>query len=83
MTVDRAALSELLLPRVMHLSLHSIDRQTKVLSSELLHALTVYTIGWSAQQHETTQQKNPVSKLYKKLFPAILRLACDVEQVIS
>lgn len=63
----------------MELSLQSADRKTKVAACELLHSITVYVIGRCAQQDKETQPK--VTGLYERLFPAILRLACDVEQV--
>ncbi|KAL8588519.1 hypothetical protein ACOMHN_043868 [Nucella lapillus] len=69
------------LPRVLDVARQCSDRQTKVAACELLHSLTLYTLGRSAQQPGDTQRRHPMDGLYRKLFPALLALACDVEQV--
>ncbi|KAK7506702.1 hypothetical protein BaRGS_00002177 [Batillaria attramentaria] len=69
------------LPRVVELATKSSERQTKVAACELLHSLTLYTLGRSAQQPGEQQRRHPMDRLYRKLFPALLSLACDVEQV--
>ncbi|XP_070581112.1 DNA-dependent protein kinase catalytic subunit-like [Ptychodera flava] len=69
------------LPRVVELATTSSDRQTKVAACELLHSLVLYMIGRGAQQPDTKQAKAPMEKLYKKVLPVLLQLACDVEQV--
>ncbi|CAM6110405.1 unnamed protein product [Calypogeia fissa] len=74
-----------LLPRVVELALSSSDRRTKVTASELLQALCLIMLGNSAKG--PVRRKNESShsvrldKLYTRLFPAILRLAVDVEVV--
>eukprot|EP00731_Ephydatia_muelleri_P028747 Em0020g391a len=67
------------LPRVCELAVSSSDRQSKVVACELLHAMVLFMIGRSAQPLQA--QKNPMTKLYKKVFPYLLQLACDVERV--
>ncbi|XP_064405997.1 DNA-dependent protein kinase catalytic subunit-like isoform X2 [Halichondria panicea] len=67
------------LPRVCELATTSSDRQTKVAACELLHALVLYMIGKSAQP--VAQSKSPMTKLFRKVFPFLLQLACDVEKV--
>lgn len=61
----------------------SSDRQTKVAACELLHSLVLYTLGRGAQQPGETTQKFPMDKIYRRLFPVILQLACDVERVCN
>ncbi|XP_014836896.1 PREDICTED: DNA-dependent protein kinase catalytic subunit [Poecilia mexicana] len=69
------------LPRISELALSTSDRQTKVAACELLHSLVVYMVGKSAQMVEGENRLPPMYKLHKKLFPVLLRLACDVDQV--
>ncbi|XP_029384585.1 DNA-dependent protein kinase catalytic subunit isoform X2 [Echeneis naucrates] len=69
------------LPRISELALSTSDRQTKVAACELLHSLVVYMIGKSAQMVEGKNTLPPMYKLHKRLFPVLLRLACDVDQV--
>ncbi|XP_070783882.1 DNA-dependent protein kinase catalytic subunit [Enoplosus armatus] len=69
------------LPRVSELALSTSDRQTKVAACELLHSLVVYMVGKSAQMVEGENSLPPMYKLHKRLFPVLLRLACDVDQV--
>ncbi|XP_039982420.1 DNA-dependent protein kinase catalytic subunit isoform X2 [Xiphias gladius] len=69
------------LPRISELALSSSDRQTKVAACELLHSLVVYMVGKSAQMVEGKNSLPPMYKLHKRLFPVLLRLACDVDQV--
>ncbi|XP_078611933.1 DNA-dependent protein kinase catalytic subunit-like isoform X3 [Branchiostoma floridae x Branchiostoma japonicum] len=69
------------LPRICELATTSSDRQTKVAACELLHSLVLYMVGQGAQQPGETQAKNPMTRLYKKVFPVLMQLACDVEQV--
>lgn len=69
------------LPRISELALSTSDRQTKVAACELLHTLVIYMVGKSAQMAEGENSLPPMYKLHKKLFPVLLRLACDVDQV--
>ncbi|XP_048248370.1 DNA-dependent protein kinase catalytic subunit-like [Haliotis rufescens] len=69
------------LPHVVELATKSGDRQTKVAACELLHSLVLYTLGRGATLPGDKQKKMPMDRLYKKLFPTILQLACDVELV--
>ncbi|XP_029955282.1 DNA-dependent protein kinase catalytic subunit [Salarias fasciatus] len=69
------------LPRISELALSTSDRQTKVAACELLHSLVVYMVGKSAQMAEGEKSLPPMYKLHKRLFPVLLRLACDVDQV--
>ena len=69
------------LPRVIELALHSSDRQSKVCACELLHAITVYTIGYSSTLPDSVKKRSPHRKIYARLFHTMLRLGCDVEEV--
>ncbi|CAL1543153.1 unnamed protein product [Lymnaea stagnalis] len=69
------------LPQVVKLAQQSSDRQTKVAACELLHSLVLYALGRGAHLPGETQKKYPMERLYQKLFPSLLSLACDVEQV--
>lgn len=53
----------------------------QVAACELLHSLVVYMVGKSAQMVEGKNSLPPMYKLHKRLFPVLLRLACDVDQV--
>jgi DNA-dependent protein kinase catalytic subunit len=68
-----------LLPRVMFLAENSVDRQTKVASCELLHALFTAAIGFHSQSG-STNDKNYV-KLFESVFPCVFRLAVDGDTV--
>ncbi|KAF9135211.1 hypothetical protein BGW39_004143 [Mortierella sp. 14UC] len=72
-----------MLPRIVDLAEHSLNRQIKVASCELLHSLVILMIGSSAfrarSSHDT--KGSPFHRIYLKVFPALLRLAVDVDQV--
>ncbi|KAL4240201.1 hypothetical protein ACF0H5_000995 [Mactra antiquata] len=69
------------LPRVIELATTSSYRQTKVAACELFHSLVIYAVGQSTTQPGVDVQRVSMSPLFKHIFPAILKLACDVEQV--
>uniref|UniRef100_A0A8C5WDN6 DNA-dependent protein kinase catalytic subunit n=1 Tax=Leptobrachium leishanense TaxID=445787 RepID=A0A8C5WDN6_9ANUR len=69
------------LPRVTELALSASDRQTKVAACELLHSMVAFMLGKSSQMPDTKTGSTPLFKLYKRVFPVLLRLACDVDQV--
>ncbi|KAG0339299.1 hypothetical protein BG004_006877 [Podila humilis] len=72
-----------LLPRIVGLAEHSLNRQVKVASCELLHSLVILMIGSSAFRARDAQdpRKSPFHKVYIKVFPALFRLAVDVDRV--
>lgn len=53
----------------------------QVAACELLHSLVVYMVGKSTQMVEGQTSLPPMYKLHKRLFPVLLHLACDVDQV--
>ena len=67
------------LPRLIYLSLSSTNRQVKVNSCELLHAIVIYTIGKSVSDPVSSSTLGYTSKIYHHVFPALFRLACDVD----
>ncbi|OXB55687.1 hypothetical protein ASZ78_003819 [Callipepla squamata] len=69
------------LPRVTDLALSASDRQSKVAACELLHSIVAYMLGKASQMPERCQGPPPMYQLYKRIFPVLLRLACDVDQV--
>ena len=76
-------ISDQFLPHVTELAITSSDRQTKVAACELLHSLVIYSIGRGAQQPGARIERASMAPLFKNIFPAMLKLACDVELVSS
>ncbi|XP_070603834.1 DNA-dependent protein kinase catalytic subunit [Erythrolamprus reginae] len=72
---------DLFLPRVTELALCASDRQTKVAACELLHSIVMFMLGKASQIPEGHENSPPMFHLYKRMFPILLRLACDVDQV--
>jgi DNA-dependent protein kinase catalytic subunit len=64
-----------LLPRITQLAQNASDRQTKIAACEVLHSLVIYMTG------QTTQRVCELGKLFSKVFPVLLNLACDVEKI--
>lgn len=71
------------LPRICELAESSPERQVKVAACELLHGLTLFMIGNAAFQAQYTKEasESDFHKLYLKIFPVMLRLAIDPDQV--
>ncbi|KAF9360313.1 hypothetical protein BGX34_007846, partial [Mortierella sp. NVP85] len=72
-----------MLPRIVDLAENSLNRQIKVASCELVHSLMILMIGSSAFRARDAKdpKKSPFHKIYLKIFPALLRLSVDVDQV--
>ena len=82
----RSAVTDAFLPRVVELATTSSERQTKVAACELLHSLVLLTLGRGALQPPSApgrqqQQQHSMHALYRHVLPAILKLACDVDEV--
>jgi len=74
---------DIFLPRVAELADTSSDRRTKVAACELLHSLVLYLVGRGAGQlMVSTDVKSTMAPLYSRLLPVMMRLSCDVEQVL-
>ncbi|GJJ77035.1 DNA-dependent protein kinase catalytic subunit [Entomortierella parvispora] len=72
-----------MLPRIVDLAENSLNRQIKVASCELLHSLVIFMVGSNAFRARDAQgpKESPFHKIYLKVFPALLRLAVDVDRV--
>ncbi|CAO3615261.1 unnamed protein product [Cunninghamella echinulata] len=72
-----------LLPHICELSESSPDRKVKVASCEMLHSLVLLMIGNSAFQarDQNNATLSRYQSLYKHIFPVLLRLSIDMEQV--
>ncbi|CAM9416079.1 unnamed protein product, partial [Phaeothamnion confervicola] len=74
-----------LLPRVVELAGggSSGTEQTKTLASEFLHAVVIYMVSKTASdpRRGITGHAGQFSLLFRRIFPALLRLAVDVEPV--
>ena len=66
---------ETFLPRTVQLALGSGDAQARTSACELLHAVTVFTLGRGAQPG--MQGADSLSAVYRRLLPALLRLAAS------
>ncbi|KAF0409388.1 DNA-dependent protein kinase catalytic subunit [Gigaspora margarita] len=66
-------------PRIVELAESAPDRKTKVLLANFLHSIMLLMIGKSAFQARSTAgpQKSPFYRIYRRIFPAFLRLAID------
>lgn len=71
------------LPRICELAESSPERQVKVAACELLHSLTLFMIGNAAFQAQYTKEasESDFHKIYLKIFPVMIRLAIDPDQV--
>ncbi|GBN03187.1 DNA-dependent protein kinase catalytic subunit, partial [Araneus ventricosus] len=69
------------LPRIMEIAIKSSVRQAKVAACEALHSLVLFMVGRGSLLPDDLQTKYSMEAIYKKLFPGLLELACDVEQV--
>ncbi|KAL0088017.1 hypothetical protein F4703DRAFT_1975680 [Phycomyces blakesleeanus] len=72
-----------LLPRICELAELSPDRQTKVAACELLHGIVLVMVGRNAFEKRSRHQKeeSQYHKIYTQIFPVILRLAIDSDQI--
>jgi DNA-dependent protein kinase catalytic subunit len=76
------------LPRIVDLAQNSSDKETRIAACELLHALIIFMIGKSATKPtgkgnaaKKAEDMAAFAKLYAKLFPVIIRLATEIEQI--
>lgn len=53
----------------------------QVAACELLHGIVTYMLGKASQMPEGRQGPPPMYHLHKRIFPVLLRLACDIDQV--
>ncbi|OCT76787.1 hypothetical protein XELAEV_18031990mg [Xenopus laevis] len=73
---------DMFLPHITELALSTSDRQTKVAACELLHSIVAFMLGKATQMPDDKKTgSSPMYKIYKRTFPVLLRLACDVDKV--
>lgn len=58
------------------------ESETRMAACEFLHASIVFLTGTVSRRTEEMQQHYPLTPLYSKLFPVILILAVDSEEII-
>ena len=68
-----------ILPRILELSLNSKFRRTRIAACEALHVFIVFIIGKEAYAPDRGKQ---MTKMYEKVFPAMLKLASDTDSVV-
>lgn len=49
--------------------------------SQSNHVLTLYFLTLGSQQHPDLASRYPMAPLYRRIFPGVLQLACDPDQV--
>lgn len=84
------------LPRVVDLAQNASRKDVRIAACEFLHSLIIYMIGKNAQKsskfkkdakkkdeidEEKMSEQRAFAKLYARLFPVIIRLACEIDQV--
>jgi DNA-PKcs, N-terminal/Phosphatidylinositol 3- and 4-kinase/DNA-PKcs, CC5/DNA-dependent protein kinase catalytic subunit, CC1/2/DNA-dependent protein kinase catalytic subunit, CC3/FAT domain/FATC domain len=72
-----------MLPRIAYLAENSTDRQIKIAACESLHAIIIYMVAMRATDpgRDTPDAATSPHRIYRQLFPVIIRLATDTEQV--
>ncbi|KAJ3226359.1 hypothetical protein HDU81_007351, partial [Chytriomyces hyalinus] len=70
-----------MLPRIVELAEFSPDRKTKVAANELLHALVIIMVGGSQANRSGNELRSLYHKIYIKVFPVLLRLSVDLDEV--
>ncbi|KAI9558578.1 hypothetical protein GHT06_015366 [Daphnia sinensis] len=70
------------LPRILHLVLHTSEIKTRMAACEFLHASMIFLTGTNSRRTEDLQRRNPLAPLYAKIFPTILNLAADSDEII-
>ncbi|KRY92665.1 DNA-dependent protein kinase catalytic subunit, partial [Trichinella pseudospiralis] len=70
-----------LLPRLCDLALSAGDRPLKVAACEALHACVLFLLGNESFRTVKMKDRESISKAYSHLFPVLLKLACDVDEV--
>jgi len=66
-----------ILPKIIELTKTTVNWETRTAAIELFHATVIYVIGKCNELQASTN----FTKIFKKLFPEMLRLASDIQQV--
>ena len=72
-----------LLPIAVELVQEAPNRKTRVAAGELLHVLVIFMIGRTSQQSDDMAAKSPMTALFSKLFPVLLKLSTDSDSVLQ
>ncbi|KRX21468.1 DNA-dependent protein kinase catalytic subunit [Trichinella nelsoni] len=70
-----------LIPRLCDLALSAGDRPLKVAACEALHACVLFLLGNESFRTVKVKDRESISKAYNHIFPVLLKLACDVDEV--
>uniref|UniRef100_A0A0P6IJU2 non-specific serine/threonine protein kinase n=1 Tax=Daphnia magna TaxID=35525 RepID=A0A0P6IJU2_9CRUS len=70
------------LPRILHLVLHTSEIKTRMAACEFLHASVIFLTGTHSRRSEDLRLRYPLAPLYAKIFPTILNLAADSDEII-
>jgi DNA-dependent protein kinase catalytic subunit len=72
-----------LLPFIVEISENSSDRNLRVCANEFLHSCILYMIGKNVANinNNDTGKATPFHKIYKKLFPVLIKLSVSVENI--
>jgi DNA-dependent protein kinase catalytic subunit len=77
------------LPKLVDLATNGHDKETRLAACEFLHSLLIYMIGKNAtkpqagaKRAEESQEIAPFAKIYAKLFPVVIKLASETEQIV-
>lgn len=74
---------DVLLPITLDLVEKSVNRNTRVSAAEVLHATLLFMIGKTSQQTDDYEKKFPMTELFRRVFPVILKLCSDPDSVIQ
>ena len=58
------------------------ELKTRISACEFLHASVIFLTGTCSIRTEEYRQRFPFTSLYSKIFPTVLNLAVDVNDVI-
>ena len=70
-----------IIPRIVEIASTSLHKKMKTAACELLHSLIIYLIGKSAEMSIVKQSNTSFSNLYRVIFPAMLTIAVDNDEV--
>jgi hypothetical protein len=68
--------------RIILVAETSPDRKCRVAAAELFHSILILMIGRTANLGSSDDEsQTPLSKIYRKVFPALIRLSGDFDSV--
>lgn len=72
-----------LLPVVLEAVERAADRRARVAAAEVLHAVLLVMVGRTSQQTEDYERRAPMTELFRRVLPVVLRLCSDTDSVIQ